>query len=155
MREALLRPKVVGEFLRSYDGAALPSEAIAKNVLIERGVPSERLDSVLALIVESAEDVGFIRQIGAKRYVDLASPVPTNEAGELPQQMPTIPVALAQTVAPAAPAAVSVGAGIHINIEIHIAADATSDTIEEIFKNMRRYVLTSDGQSDDDAANAE
>lgn len=35
----------------------------------------------------------------------------------------------------------SVGPGIHINIEIHIAADATSETVEGIFKNMRRYVL--------------
>ncbi len=30
---------------------------------------------------------------------------------------------------------------IHINLEIHIAADATPDTVEEIFKNMRKYVL--------------
>ena len=42
-REALLRPRVVGEFLREYDGAALPPEAIAKNVLAAKGVPSERL----------------------------------------------------------------------------------------------------------------
>jgi hypothetical protein len=33
---------------------------------------------------------------------------------------------------------------IHINLEIHIAADATADTVAEIFKNMRKYVL-SDG----------
>ncbi|MQA85929.1 MAG: hypothetical protein GEV03_15210 [Streptosporangiales bacterium] len=32
-REALLRPKVIGDFLRSYDGAALPPDNIAKNVL--------------------------------------------------------------------------------------------------------------------------
>ena len=30
---------------------------------------------------------------------------------------------------------------IHINLEIHIAADATPKTVEEIFKNMRKYVL--------------
>lgn len=35
--------------------------------------------------------------------------------------------------------------GINVNVQIHIAADATSETIEEIFKNMRRYVLGSDG----------
>lgn len=46
---------------------------------------------------------------------------------------------------------VTLGAGVHINIEIHIAADASSETIEEIFRNMHRYVLTSDAQSDDDA----
>jgi hypothetical protein len=60
-REALLRPKVVGEFLRTYDGAALPSDPIAKNVLQEKGVPSARLDDVLKMIIEEATDVGFIR----------------------------------------------------------------------------------------------
>ncbi len=30
---------------------------------------------------------------------------------------------------------------IHTNLEIHIAADATPETVEEIFKNMRKYVL--------------
>ncbi len=35
----------------------------------------------------------------------------------------------------------SVGAGINVNVEIHIAADAKPATIEEIFKNMRKYLL--------------
>src|ERR1035441_1022360 len=69
-REALLKPKVVGEFLRDYDGAALPPDAIAKNVLESKGVPTERLDGVLELIVEGAKAVGFIREWGnGKRTV--------------------------------------------------------------------------------------
>jgi hypothetical protein len=47
-------------------------------------------------------------------------------------------------VAPRAPA-LSVGAGLNVNVEIHIAADAKPATIEEIFKNMRKYLL---GQAD-------
>jgi hypothetical protein len=31
--------------------------------------------------------------------------------------------------------------GVRVNVEIHIAADATPETVEEIFKNMRKYVL--------------
>lgn len=31
---------------------------------------------------------------------------------------------------------------IHVNLEIHIAADATPETVAEIFKNMRKYVLS-------------
>lgn len=30
---------------------------------------------------------------------------------------------------------------VHVNVEIHIAADATADTVREIFRNMARYVL--------------
>lgn len=36
---------------------------------------------------------------------------------------------------------VTASPAVHINIEIHIAADATATTVEEIFKNMRKYVL--------------
>lgn len=36
---------------------------------------------------------------------------------------------------------VAASPSVHVNIEIHIAADATADTVREIFKNMARYVL--------------
>jgi hypothetical protein len=155
-REALLKPKIIGDFLRDYDGASLPSEAIAKNVLQQKGVPAERTGDVLELIVSSAKAVGFIREWGGKQYVDLASPSAPEEAGEAEQVAESVaaagPVVVATRPAPVAqPVAVSVGPGIHINVEIHIAADASSETVEEIFKNMRRYVLN-DGKADDGAA---
>jgi hypothetical protein len=145
-REALLRPKIVGEFLRQYDGAALPPDQIAKNVLLEKGVPVERVDDVLTLIVDGADAVGLLKDIGGKRYVDLAgADVVTPQEPAAGQPVPPAPGEQTLPVAPAPPSTVSVGPGVHINIEIHIAADATSDTIEEIFRNMRRYVLSSDG----------
>ncbi|TCC08229.1 hypothetical protein [Kribbella soli] len=36
---------------------------------------------------------------------------------------------------------VSASPAVHVNIEIHIAANATAETVAEIFKNMRKYVL--------------
>lgn len=42
----------------------------------------------------------------------------------------------------------SVNPAVNINVQIHIAADAKPATIEEIFKNMRKYVLN---RSDGDA----
>lgn len=145
-REALLRPKVVGEFLRDYDGAALPPEAIARNVLESRGVPPERLDAVLELIVEGAKAVGFIREwSGGRRTVDLAGPVPTTEPSDAPAPTAT-ETTLIRNVSTPVPlhAAVSLTPAVNINIEIHIAADASAETVEEIFKNMRRYVLSGD-----------
>jgi hypothetical protein len=151
MREALLRPKIIGEFLRTYDGAALPSDGIAKNVLLDKGVPGERLDGVLELIVEGARAVGFIREWNGKRYVDLAASatpaVGEDTAPARPEAQTAASAPPSVKVAPPTPA-VSVGPGIHINIEIHIAADASSETIEEIFRNMRRYVLADDRQAD-------
>jgi hypothetical protein len=157
-REALLRPRIIGEFLRRYDGAAIPSDEIAKNVLQEQGVPTDRLAGVFEMIIEGATAVGFLRVISGRRYVDLVGTpdlAPTDGDDSLSQQTPVIS-AVPQTlpVSPPAPVAVSVGQGIHINIEIHIAADASSATIEDIFRNMRRYVLTADGQVNNDPTNS-
>jgi hypothetical protein len=43
--------------------------------------------------------------------------------------------------APPATPALSLGSGLNVNVEIHIAADAKAATIEEIFKNMRKYLI--------------
>ncbi len=74
-RQALLRPRVIREFLEKYSGAAFPKEQIGKNVLEGFGVPPEKSTEVLKLIVDSAEAVGFIREINGKKYVDLQGTV--------------------------------------------------------------------------------
>jgi len=70
-REALLKPKVIGQFLQNYDGNLLPREDIAKNVLVEMGVPEERAGAVLESIVAGARQVGFIQVIKGKEYIYL------------------------------------------------------------------------------------
>jgi hypothetical protein len=70
-REALLRPRIFGEFLRKYDGYTFPRDDIAKNVLIEMGVPQEKAEEVLMRILESAGQVGFIEELRGKKYVHL------------------------------------------------------------------------------------
>ncbi len=70
-REALLKPRVVGEFLRQYDNAPVPREDIARNVLSEMGVPDTRTADVLKMMLLGAESVGLIRDIKGKKYVSL------------------------------------------------------------------------------------
>jgi hypothetical protein len=50
---------------------------------------------------------------------------------------------------------VAVSPSVYVNIEIHTTADASSDTIEDIFKNMRRYVLNSTESAGNDAAHTD
>jgi hypothetical protein len=159
-REALLKPRVVGEFLRKYDNAPLPSDAIAKNVLQEAGVPQERLAKVLQFILDSATAVGFLREIGNKRYVDLAGTQLTTPRADVSPTQEVQPTLLPpQRTVPLSPqasaVAVAVSPAVYVNIEIHIAADASSATIEDIFKNMRRYVLNSSEHTENDAANSD
>ena len=70
-REALLRPKVIGLFLRNYDGNVLPRADIGKNVLVEMGVPEDRAGAVLDSILAGARQVGFVQSIRGKEYIYL------------------------------------------------------------------------------------
>jgi hypothetical protein len=72
-REAVLRPRVLREFLTRYNEAKLPPEHIARNVLEELRVPADKTAEVYALILEGAELVGFIREVKGQKYVDLDS----------------------------------------------------------------------------------
>ena len=73
LREACLKPGVVGAFLGKYDGNKFPREDIARNVLMgEFDVPAARVDEALGMIVANAETVGAFRTMSGDRYVSLA-----------------------------------------------------------------------------------
>lgn len=87
-REALLRPRIIREFLKKYDGAPIPKESIGQNVLIEMGVPQERCAEVLKLILDGASSVGFLQQIKDRSYVELNNtPVPRGPSIEDDEQI--------------------------------------------------------------------
>jgi predicted nucleotide-binding protein len=82
-REAVLKPRVFGDFLRHYDGHPFPRQDIALNVIEEMGVPRAKAEEVLERIELSARSVGFIAEIKGKPYVSL------DVAGEpLPEPQP-------------------------------------------------------------------
>lgn len=89
MREALLRPRVVREFLEKYNGSPLPSERVGLNVLEEMGVPAAAAGRTLDLILRNAEALGMLVEIKGKRYVRLDAPagaVPT-ENGQVQDEV--------------------------------------------------------------------
>lgn len=77
-REAILKPRILDEFIRKYSGSPLPRQDIAINVLVDMGVPREKAESVYRLILDSAQSVSFIRGIKDKQYIDLSG-IPTDE----------------------------------------------------------------------------
>jgi hypothetical protein len=72
-------------------------------------------------------------------------PAPEEPTGTPPPVAP--PPVVPSPVAPTA--GVTVGAGLNVNLEIHIAADAKPATVEEIFKNMRKYLIDGPDSSAD------
>lgn len=97
-REAALRPRILGEFIRKYENSPLPRRDIALNVLVDMGVPRARTESVYTLILDTAEAVGLICEIKGKQYIDLSGmrvaeklqgvTSDTEESEELPPVLP-------------------------------------------------------------------
>src|SRR5712691_7637241 len=69
-REALLRPRVIRDFLTRYSQSRLPAEAIARKVLEELDVPADRTSDVFKLIVDGARSLGLLRDVKGQTYVD-------------------------------------------------------------------------------------
>ena len=70
-KEALQKPRVIGEFLTKYDGCKMPSDRIARNVLESLGVPAQATDRALKVITKSAEDLKLLREIKGNTYIHL------------------------------------------------------------------------------------
>lgn len=70
-QQALMKPRVVREFLVRYDGHPLPKDSIACNVLEDMGVPAEATTDALTLILENARALGLTRDYKGKTYIRL------------------------------------------------------------------------------------
>jgi len=75
-REALMKPRILREFLSKYSGSPLPREDIAMNVLKGMNVPSDRTKQVWDMTLKSAESVGFLQTIKDRRYINLGGVKP-------------------------------------------------------------------------------
>jgi hypothetical protein len=101
-REAVLRPRIFGEFLRRYDGNAFPRKDLALNVIEDMGVPRDKAEEVIDRIDASARAVGLIEEIRGKFYVALQGASAASHGEELEGEK------LAETDEPTAPEPVHV-----------------------------------------------
>lgn len=70
-REAVMKPRILREFLSKYSGSPLPREDIGLNVLKGLNVPVDRVEQVWNMVLRSADSVGFLQTIKDRRYVNL------------------------------------------------------------------------------------
>ncbi len=75
-REAVMKPRILREFLSKYSGSPLPREDIGLNVLKSMNVPDDRRKDVWDMISRSAASVGFLQTIKDRKYVNLSGVKP-------------------------------------------------------------------------------
>lgn len=59
--EAIIKPRIMGEFFEKYDKAKFPKEKIAENVIIGMGVPKDRAAKAIQLVQENGIYAGVLR----------------------------------------------------------------------------------------------
>lgn len=85
-REAVMKPRILREFLSKYSGSPLPREDIGANVLKSMGVPTDRTKQVWDMILRSAESVGFLQTIKERKYVNLGGVKPSEPPAATPDE---------------------------------------------------------------------
>jgi predicted nucleotide-binding protein len=128
-REAVLKPRIIREFLTKYDRAPVPKDTIGQNVLMEMGVPQERTGEVLRLILDSAESVGFLQTIKDRKYVELGDtnvPIEVAEEGEEEDRDPVTAEPARAALSAAQPAAA-------ISKPVLLATTATDAKARKVF----------------------
>jgi predicted nucleotide-binding protein len=112
-REAVMKPRVLREFLSKYSGSPLPREDIGMNVLKGMNVPADRTKQAWDMVIRSANSVGFLQTIKERQYVNLGGVKPPEQplASSRDDEIPASPEAqikeLVKTIHEPEPAAVA------------------------------------------------
>lgn len=77
--ECALQPEIAKQFYEHYNRAKFPQDKIARNVLIEMGVPPERVEKTLEILKRNGEYVGIIHQTKTGPFVAIDTPQPQPE----------------------------------------------------------------------------
>lgn len=71
IKSAVLKPSILKRFFEYYDGKKFPKDVIAENMLIDWGVPKERVSKVLTMIKENGYFCGMLIDIKGNQYVSI------------------------------------------------------------------------------------
>lgn len=72
LKEASLLPSILNDFFTQYDRNKFPREDIAKNILVSKGVPQNRVDTVYEIIRANGRFTNTIQIISGSEYIRLS-----------------------------------------------------------------------------------
>jgi len=148
--DAVLAVEVFAAFFEHYKNATIPATAAATDYLKSQSVPEQNIESCLEILLECGEYVSLIQEIsGVKRIVSSEHAFET-----LSKRQPVVKVPAvtpphepekehAGTKTPIPNPAiqqVTDSPSVHIDIQIHIDANAKPEQIEKIFESMAKYL---------------
>ncbi len=153
MLDAVLSIPLFKAFFDNYRNGAVPSESAAVDFLRGHGIRDKSARACLEVLLRDAEQVALIQQVsGVKRVVSPESALEKLQAGDrgpaaataaqperlqvtttVTSEMKEATASLPATQEPQPPS-------LHIDIQIHIAADAKAEQIDQVFASMARHL---------------
>ena len=73
LKEAALKPTVLADFYRQYDGNKMPKQEIAYSLLQGKGISSDRVSAVWEMLKANAKTTNMLRLISGSEYIFLGS----------------------------------------------------------------------------------
>jgi hypothetical protein len=152
---AVLDVDLFRAFFDQYRDKSIPNRAAAVDFLRSQGIPEEAAPGCLDVILKNGRQVGLIHEMSGKERIispdhalellaksangseptpitiNLAEPKVPTESKAVPQPIVEVPVKHNGQLPT-----------LHIDIQIHIAADASTDQIDQIFASMAKHLYS-------------
>jgi hypothetical protein len=140
--DAVLEVDVFKRFFETYRNETLPSATAARSFFADNGVSADRTDACLQILLESGRFAGLIGEVSGTERL-LARDHAIEKMGKQPvgEQKADAGVAEKPPVVDSKDGKRVQLPSLNINLEIHLPADATTETYDAIFSSMRKHLL--------------
>jgi len=141
--DAVLGVDVFRKFFETYANSQLPSDVAARSFLAKEGIPADRTQACLDLVLQNGRYVGLIAQRSGTDYVltrehAVESRQPSGQGlGEAVQSL-VIRGKSPPAVAPRLQGAIPM---VQITLAVHLPSDVSAEAYDSIFRSIRRHLI--------------
>ena len=140
--DAVLHVEIFKRFFEEYRGKTVPSEVPARSFLAANGIPADRAQACLNLLLENGRTSGLITKINGSEHVVSREHAIEQKSGQpVDEQKASSGTTQKPPMMPAQDAKGIDLASLSIKLEIILPADATPETYDAIFSSMRKHLL--------------
>lgn len=145
--DAVLQVDVFSEFFETYANNQVPSEVAARSFLASHGVPTDRAQACLDLILQNGRYSGLIAQRSGTEYVLSREHAAESRRGSgQADEQAVQSLVMTGTTGRAVRQVGRPGPGtLSIHLEIHLPSDQSLETYDAIFRSLRRQLIEGEG----------
>jgi hypothetical protein len=139
--DAVLHVEIFKKFFETYKNAQVPAPVAAKSFLADGGIPAERTDACLDVLMENGRSTGLISNIsGSERVLtrdhalERVGVSPETGTGNGTEARTDAPLGEPRPPMKRLPS-------LNINLEVHLPSDQSPEVYDAIFSSMRKHLI--------------